>query len=157
MYLWMPPFVDPAGHTGAVIFNDEFDGRLYIDGELAAQGPDPAYLSGGVPSERHDYKLVYTTFRQNAFWQRTTRNETIWEFASETPADHENLPLMAVDYDLALSKTNTAKRGAYTFGVHFRMPQNVAGRSPQAGEGRDLVGRWRDVEQGDCPAHEREQ
>ena len=45
----------------------------------------------------------------------------------ERPAgDHETLPLIDVDYDLALSSLNTARPGPFSFGVGFRLAPGAA-------------------------------
>ena len=128
LLLGMPPFVDQAGHLGGVLYLDEFAGQLFQDGELIAEGDDPLRLQAFVPAERHDYRLVYSIFRHNAFWQRSSRATTEWEFSSQRPeGDHEVTPLLSVDYDLRLSETNTAPGGAsFSFGLGFRMPPEVA-------------------------------
>ena len=45
-YLWMfqPAFADDAGHIGYPFYLGEFDGKLYVDGELAAGGDDPLWM-----------------------------------------------------------------------------------------------------------------
>ena len=128
LLLGMPPFVDQAGHLGGVLYLDEFAGQLFQDGELIAEGDDPLRLQAFVPAERHDYRLVYSIFRHNAFWQRSSRATTEWEFSSQRPeGDHEVTPLLSIDYDLRLSETNTAPGGAsFSFGLGFRMPPEVA-------------------------------
>ena len=128
-YIWagMPPFVDRAGHQGGVLYLDEFAGQLFLDGELVAEGDDPLRLQAFAPAERHDYRLVYSNLRRNAFWQRSSRATTEWQFSSQRPeGDHEILPLLSIDYDLPLSETNTAPGGeSFSFGLGFRMPPEV--------------------------------
>lgn len=124
----MPPFVDGAGHMGWPIYLDEFQGELYQDGQLVAEGDDPLWLQTDVPPERHDYRLVYRTTRSNAFWQRSTTTETSWGFSSARPADggHEDVPLMTIGYSLPLSGTATAPRNSiFHFWVTFGMPAAV--------------------------------
>ena len=125
--LGMPPFVDQAGHQGGVLYLDEFAGQLFQDGELIAEGDDPLFLQAFVPPERHDYRLVYSLFRHNAFWQRSSRATTEWVFSSQRPeGDHEVTPLLSIDYDLRLSETNTAPGGKpFSFDLGFRMPPEV--------------------------------
>ena len=122
----MPPFVDQAGHPGGVFYLDEFAGQLFLDGELIAQGDDPLRLQAFVPAERHDYRLVYTIFRQNAFWQRSTRTRRLGVQLPAPGGRSREPPADPVDYDLALSETNTATGGeSFSFGVDFRMPPEV--------------------------------
>ena len=128
-YLWMvqPAFVDDAGHVGYPFYLGEFDGKLYVDGELVAQGDDPLWMQYFAAPERHQYELVYATHRENGFWQRSQDVETRWRFASQRPAgDHESLPLINVDYDLGLSSLNTARPGPFSFGVGFRLAPGAA-------------------------------
>ena len=123
-YLWMfqPAFADDAGHIGYPFYLGEFDGKLYVDGELAAGGDDPIWMQTFAEPERHQYELVYATHRENGFWQRSKDVETRWRFTSERPTvDHETLPLINVDYDLSLSNLNTAPPGPFSFGVRFRL------------------------------------
>jgi subtilisin family serine protease len=128
MWLYMPPFTDTAGHVGSTIFLDEFDGRLYQDGQLVVeQADDPLGMGYEAPPEAHRYRLVYSTSRRNEFWQRSTATETAWEFTSaRTPGDHEVLPLLSVDYELPLSDLGIAPAGAFSFGLALRMPPEVA-------------------------------
>ena len=117
----------PSGARGGVFYLDEFAGQLFQDGELIAEGDDSLRLQAFPPAERHDFRLVYSTFRHNAFWQRSRRATTEWEFSSQRPeGDHEVLPLLSIDYDLPLSETNTAPGGeSFSFGLGFRMPPEV--------------------------------
>jgi hypothetical protein len=120
------PFVDDAGHVGGPLYLGEFEGKLYRDGELLVQSEDPIFMQYFAEPEPHDYELVYTTRRENGFSQRSTTVETSWKFRSQTTeGDHEVLPLLNVDYDLPLSKTNSAPAGAFRFGVKVGMPPEV--------------------------------
>ena len=87
-YLWMfqPAFVDDAGHVGYPFYLGEFDGKLYVDGELAGRRRRPDLDADVRAPERHQYELVYATHRENGFWQRSKDVETRWRFASERPA-----------------------------------------------------------------------
>ena len=127
LHMTMPAFTDDAGHFGYPIYLEDFEGRLYQDGELVAQGDDPLFLQYWPAEEPHRYRLVYATHRANGFWQRSTSTETAWEFTSARPtADHEVLPLLSVDYDLPLSERATAPAGApFSFGLRFTMPPEV--------------------------------
>jgi hypothetical protein len=129
-YLWMvmSSLADAAGHVGAPIYLEEFEGRFFQDGELVAEGDEPLRMQYFAPAEPHAYRLVYTTHRDNGFWRRSTTTETAWEFSSGRPSgDHEVLPLLAIDYDLPLSELGTARAGApLDIGLRFRMPPEVA-------------------------------
>jgi hypothetical protein len=73
--------------------------------------------------------VVQNYWRNNPFWQRSTRVDSEWGFTSDTTPDggHEVLPMMAVGYDVALSDMNTAPRNAsYPIHVTFGMPERVA-------------------------------
>jgi hypothetical protein len=122
----LPTWTDDAGHVGYPGFG-EFEGRVYRDGELLFEGDNPLWLQGAVPEERAEYRLVETTHRQNGFWQRSTTTTSEWTFSSARPAgDHENLPLLVVDYDLPLSSTSTAPAGtAFSFDVRVGTPPRV--------------------------------
>jgi subtilisin family serine protease len=128
-YLWLfqPAFADDDGHVGYPFYLGEFDGKLYVDGELAIEGDDPLWMQYFAAPERHRYELVYTSHRDNGFWQHSKDVETRWRFTSERPtADHETVPLIDVDYDLQLSSLNTARPGPFSFGVSFRLAPGAA-------------------------------
>ncbi len=127
MWMFALPWVDDAGHVGGPLYLNEFEGKLYRDGELVLQSEEPIFMQYFADPEPHDYELVFTTKRENGFWQRGTTAETAWKFRSQTTeGDHEVLPLLSVDYDLKLTKTNSAPAGAYRFGVRLGMPLEVA-------------------------------
>ena len=114
------------GHVGFPFYLEEFEGKLFRDGELMFQGDDPLWLQGEAPPEAHDYRLVYTNRRQNGFWQRSTMSESAWTFSSaRTVGDHEVLPLMTVDFDLPLDAHSQARPGPFSFGLAFGMPAEV--------------------------------
>ena len=76
--------------------------------------------------QRHPYSLDVEFKRDNPFWQRSTDVHTIWGFPSQTTkSDHQVLPLMQVGFGMALSDTNTAPAGAYSFGLKLSMPLGV--------------------------------
>jgi hypothetical protein len=128
MLLNMPVGTDSDGHVSTVFFSDEFDGRLYMDNQLIMQGNDPLFMWGDVPAEAHSYRLVFSKTLQNGFWQRSTPARTTWRFTSQHAADHAVLPLITVNYGMALSATNTAEPGTFTFPVTFGMPLQVTAR-----------------------------
>ncbi len=124
-YLWLalPSFVDSAGHTGFPFYLGEFDGKLYVDGQLTVEGDDPFWMQYFADPGKHDYELVYSTDRSSGFWQGSTKTQTDWRFSSQQPAgDHEVLPLIQADWNLPLSSKNTARPGPLSFGVRFRFP-----------------------------------
>lgn len=127
--LYQPEFVDDAGHYGGDLYSDEFDGRVYLDGDLLWQADSPLWLWGDVPAERHDYRVVFSTTRANAFWRRSTPTRTAWTFSSRQTDGLAILPLIGIDYDAALSATNTAAAGRYAFGLRFAVPK---GATPSA-------------------------
>lgn len=126
MWMFQPTWTDDAGHVGYPFYLGEFEGKLYQDGELILEATEPIWMQWSVPSEAHDYELVYTTHRQNGFWRRSMTTDTRWRFESQTPTgEHEVLPLMTIDYDLALDKLSTAPAGTFRFGVSLGMPPEV--------------------------------
>jgi hypothetical protein len=128
LQLSQPPITDAAGHVGSILYLDEFYGALYEDGVLLTDGDDPNRLNQSVQSGRHRYRVVQNYWRNNPFWQRSTRVDTEWGFTSQTTPDggHESIPMMSVTYDLALSEMNTAPRDrSFTFDVGLGMPQFV--------------------------------
>ena len=97
-----PAFVDDAGHAATRSTSGSSTGSCTSTESSSLQGDDPLWMQYFAAPERHQYELVYATHRENGFWQRSQDVETRWRFASQRPAgDHESLPLINVDYDLA--------------------------------------------------------
>jgi subtilisin family serine protease len=133
------PLVDSAGHTGAALYDGEYEATLTSMGQVLAQGNDPLWLNFvQVPPQRQWYRLDVTSTRLNAFWQRSSTVHTVWDFPSQTRrGDHAVLPLMDVGFDMRLSPMNTAPSAArWSFGLRLSMPRGVAAApvgSPQVG------------------------
>ena len=126
LYLYLPPYTDTAGHAGSPLFVDEFEGRLYRDGELVWQADDPLWLWGDVAPGRHAYRLTYRATRRNVFWGRSTDIRTEWRFSSARPrAEHAVIPLITIGYDLPLGAENTAPSGTFAFGLRFAVPRGA--------------------------------
>ena len=146
--LGMPPFVDQAGHQGGVLYLDEFAGQLFQDGELIAEGDDPLFLQAFVPPERHDYRLVYSLFRHNAFWQRSSRATTEWvvQLAAAGGRSRGDPPALDRLRPTALGDQHGAGRQALL--VRPRLPHAARGgrEAARARERGGLVGRRGDVD-----------
>jgi hypothetical protein len=128
MFLAQPPITDAAGHMGSILYLDEYYGALYADGELLTEGDEPLRLNQLVPAGKHRFRVVQNYWRNNPFWQRSTRVETDWGFTSDTTPQggHEVLPLLSLNYEMALSSMNTAPANrSYAFGISFAMPERV--------------------------------
>ncbi|WP_426565323.1 S8 family peptidase [Angustibacter sp. McL0619] len=128
LFLSMGAFTDAAGHmANSDLFNDtEFSGQIYTDGRLELDMPASVFMNTTVPAGKHRFRVVTDTKRQNPFWQLSTRVRTQWGFTSDTPkGERDILPMLGVDYRMALSSTNSAPAGRYTFGVAFAMPDGV--------------------------------
>ena len=140
MWLYPPSFVDDAGHVGGPIFLGEFEGKLYQDGELVLQADDPIWMQTVSPPSLARLPVRLHDASWEPFSQRSTMSETTWQFRSQAPeGDHEVVSLLSVDYDLGLTKYNSASPGAFAFGVKFAMPPEV---DPGADHERHRRGSW---------------
>jgi hypothetical protein len=129
LYVMVSTLVDTAGHLGSILYFDEFAAKFYRNGKLLVDAWDPLMLNGfPVPAGRASYRLDVVDTRQNAFWQRSTTVHDVWSFSSSTPSgDHAILPLLNVQYDMALSADATARAGApLPFSVLLSMPEGRA-------------------------------
>jgi hypothetical protein len=128
-FLSMGGFTDAAGHYGHTdIFANEYDGKVYADGELILDQWASVYMNTEVPSGEHRFRVVTDAYRENPFWQHSTRIRTAWGFTSDTPTVkqvREVLPLLGVNYLMDLSSTGRAAAGRYDFGVQFVMPNGL--------------------------------
>jgi len=125
MYLGFPEWTDSAGHEASDLYLEEFDGKLFQDGQLVMEADQFPFLWGDFPADDHHYQLVYNTARTNGFWQQATAGRTAWRFQSHRTTSMRVLPLMVVGYSMKLSATNVAPAGGYSFGVRFGMPAGV--------------------------------
>ena len=127
MFLSQGAFTDAAGHwADSDQFSDAFSGRIYADDELVLDMWASVFMNTTVPSGKHRYTVVTDTQRENLFWRLSTRVKTEWGFDSDTPqGERDILPMLSVDYRLALSSTSSAPAGKYSFSVGFRMPTGV--------------------------------
>ncbi|GAA4361918.1 S8 family peptidase [Angustibacter luteus] len=129
MFLSMGAYTDAYGHmANSDLFNDqEFNGKIYADDELVLDMFASVFMNTTVPAGKHRYRVITDTQRDNLFWRLSTRVRTEWGFDSDTPADFRTiLPMLGVDYRMALSATGSAPAGRYRFGVDFVMPNGVA-------------------------------
>jgi hypothetical protein len=127
MFLSQGAFTDAAGHwADSDQFNDAFSGKIYADDELVLDKWASVFMNTTVPAGKHRYRVVTDTQRENPFWQLSTQVKTEWGFDSDTPKGARDvLPMLGVDYGMALSSTNSAPTGRYSFSVAFRMPDGV--------------------------------
>ena len=127
MFLSQGAFTDAAGHlANSDMFSDAFSGKVYADDELVLDMWASVFLNTQVPSGKHRYRVVTDTQRENLFWQLSTRIRTEWGFDSDTPSgERDVVPMLGVDYRMALSSTNSAPAGKYSFTVAFAMPNGV--------------------------------
>src|SRR4029078_1204699 len=90
------------------------------------------FLSQRIPTGKHRIKVATDIQRENQFWQLTTRFKSEWGFDTDPPTvARDVLPMIGVDYRMALSSTNTAPAGKYSFTVAFTMPDTLT--TPPAG------------------------
>jgi hypothetical protein len=127
MFLSQGAFTDAAGHmANSDIFSNEFNGKIYADGDLVLDMFASVFMNTTVPAGKHRYRVITDTQRENLFWKLSTRVKTQWGFTSDTPEEAvEVLPLLGVDYRMALSATNSAPSGPYRFAVGFAMPDGA--------------------------------
>ena len=127
MFLSQGAFTDAAGHlANSDLFSNEFSGQIYADDELVLDMFASVFMNIEVPAGKHRYRVVTDTQRENPFWQLSTRVKTEWGFDSDTPqGERDILPMLGVDYRMALSSTNSAPAGKFTFTVAFTMPNGV--------------------------------
>ena len=94
----------------------EFNGKIYADDELVLDMFASVFMNTTVPAGDHRFRVVTDTQRENPFWQLSTEIKTEWAFDSDTPEDFlQVLPMLGIDYRMALSSTNTAPAGRYDF------------------------------------------
>ena len=127
LFLSQGAFTDAAGHmANSDVFSNEFNGKIYADDELVLDMFASVFMNTTVPAGHHRYKVVTDTQRQNPFWQQSTRITSTWGFDSDTPENGRDiLPMLGVDYRMALSSTNSAPAGRFSFTVDFAMPNGV--------------------------------
>jgi hypothetical protein len=126
-FLGMGAVSDAAGHSAhSDVFSNEFSGQIYADGDLLLDTFASVFMNNEVPAGKHRYRIVTDLNRQNLFWQLSTRVKTEWGFDSDTPKNFRDvLPMLGIDYRLALSSTNSAPAGKYAVGITFAMPNGV--------------------------------
>ena len=127
LFLTQGAFTDAAGHlANSDLFSNEFSGQIYADDELILDMFASVFMNVEGPPGKHRYRVVTDTQRENPFWQLSTRVKTEWGFDSDTPqGEYDIMPMLGVDYRMALSSTNSAPAGKFTFTVAFTMPNGV--------------------------------
>jgi subtilisin family serine protease len=75
---------------------------VYLDGELADQGPSSAAYVWDAPADEHTYQLVTDTALDAARWPLATKGHAEWTFRSAaTPDDRWTfLPLINLSFDV---------------------------------------------------------
>ncbi|MET7325175.1 S8 family serine peptidase [Streptomyces sp. NPDC005549] len=75
---------------------------VYLDGELADQGPSSAAYVWDAPADEHTYRLVTDTALDAARWPLATKGHAEWTFRSAaTPDDRWTfLPLINLSFDV---------------------------------------------------------
>ena len=82
---------------------------LAADGEVIAEGGELFDLVA-VPAEPATYELTLDTARDADWWTTSTETNSVWRFESEHVGggQPEDLPILQVDYELALDEYNIA-------------------------------------------------
>ena len=127
LYLSQGAYTDAAGHhANSDMFGDQYSGKIYVDDKLVLDMFASVFLNQRIPTGKHRIKVATDIQRENPFWQLTTRLKTEWGFDTDTPTGARDvLPMIGVDYRMALSSTNTAPAGKYSFTVAFTMPDTL--------------------------------
>jgi hypothetical protein len=114
MFFTIPEFNDGGdGHYGW--FNPILDtsvARLYRNGTLVGEVPRLFNARATVPAESASYKLTSEVTRTAPWWTMSTAQSTAWTFASGHSPDTIYLPLLQVDFDIAVDMLNRALPGA---------------------------------------------
>ncbi|CAM5340997.1 S8 family serine peptidase [Streptomyces violaceorubidus] len=86
---------------------------VYLDGELADQGPSSAAYVWDAPADEHTYKLVTDTALDAARWPLATRGHAEWTFRSAaTPDDRWTfLPLINLSFDVDTDLAGKVRAG----------------------------------------------
>lgn len=129
--LMIPAWVDGSDHRGSTLRGDDTDFRIFEDGELIAQSPY-AEVAFEARKQSAEYRIELDAARSDDWWELSTRTSTTWTFQSATPPDGQQqvLPLLEVDYDVAVDRLNTAtKRGAQHLDLTVRHQEGAAQES----------------------------
>ncbi|MFE9703542.1 S8 family serine peptidase [Streptomyces sp. NPDC005930] len=86
---------------------------VYLDGELADQGPSSAAYVSDAPADEHTYKLVTDTALDAARWPLASKGHAEWTFRSAaTPQDRWTyLPLINLSFDVDTDLAGTVRGG----------------------------------------------
>jgi hypothetical protein len=127
LFLSMGALTDAAGHlANSDIFSEEYNGKIYVDGVLEHDIFASVFMNAAIPAGDHRIRVVTDLQRKNLFWQQSTGIKTEWTFESDQPTGAvQVLPMLGIDYVMALSSTNSAPAGRYDFTVEFSMPDTV--------------------------------
>ncbi|MFC5175428.1 S8 family peptidase [Nocardioides taihuensis] len=128
LFLSMGAWTDDAGHfTNSDMFaSEEYDGRIFVDGDLELHQDASVFMNTAIPAGRHDIRVVAEARRHNRFWRLSDRVHTEWTFRSAPPEDAwDVLPMLGVDYGIRLSSTNQAPAGRVGLDVDFTMPRGL--------------------------------
>ncbi|MFI8484972.1 S8 family serine peptidase [Streptomyces rubrogriseus] len=86
---------------------------VYLDGELADQGPSSAAYVWDAPADEHTYRLVTDTALDAARWPLATKGHAEWTFRSAaTPDDRWTfLPLINLSFDVDTDLAGKVRAG----------------------------------------------
>ena len=107
-------WVDDAGNHFPEVYGlapypgDTITTRIYQDGQQVAEATVPRDNFPMAP-EAAEYRIELDVTRQADWWRTSTATRTVWTFSSaQAVSGPELLPLLSIDYDLAVDLTNTA-------------------------------------------------
>ncbi|WP_446323515.1 S8 family peptidase [Actinacidiphila glaucinigra] len=141
MSFHIPEFTDSgAGHwsfaehdasggigTRSASADDVAHAELFRNGHRLAESDNGAWGDFEVPSGEAGYRLDLSTVRNSDDWQFSTSTETSWTFRSDTATRETLLPLLQVDYSVAVDQRNAVgPQRTHSLGIDVRMPDGLA-------------------------------
>ncbi|MFU8854839.1 S8 family serine peptidase [Micromonospora sp. SL1-18] len=125
--LQLPEWSDSsrAEHYGSGGSTDTSPIKFYLDGNYVGQASRPMVKLTGLPPGESTARLELTTTRNQAWWQTSTKTVTNWTVRTARPSATALVPMLTVDYDTQLDRTNTAvlprdRHGPATLDLHVR-------------------------------------
>ncbi|MEU9287408.1 S8 family serine peptidase [Streptomyces sp. NPDC048275] len=100
---------------------------LYRNGKQVAKSDNGAWGDFEVPAGNAEYRLDLATARVSDDWHFGAGTRTSWTFRSDTAARPALLPLLQVDYAVAVDAQNAVSRARkHSLGINVRMQDGMA-------------------------------
>ena len=147
LFLSMGAFTDAAGHlANSDIFSDEYSGQIYVDDELVLDMFASVFMNTTIPAGEAPDPGRHRDPAREPVLAAVDRGSRPSGLRLDPPqASCEVLPMLGVDYRMALSSTNSAPAGSTTSPSGSRCP-TPSRRGRRQAQRRDLVGRRPDLE-----------